>query len=371
MNILKGLLTSLLLFPLSDALTAQLSVQCDQTVEDYVQNQLLGFGVTASNITFNGAPGDQVNLQFGYFQSNGSYVGMGTGLVLSTGDVVGVDFFGDSTYFGTSTTINVTNPQSGDPDLMLIASGTINDQAVLEFDFIPAESLLFLDFIFGSEEYPEYVNSFNDAFGMFLSGPGISGSYSSPSGFPDGSMNIATIPGGTTVSIDNVNNGNGDCFTGGPMGPCMNCDYYQDNCDIENEALDGQTIGLSASAEVVPGELYHIKIAIGDALDASFDSAVLLESNSFRTAGGTVGLTEAILAEEGFIYPNPSSGVIYLAFPDEKVVTHIEVIDVMGRIVFRAQSNDVLDLSQLETGTYSVKVYDSTGNISIHSLLRE
>jgi large repetitive protein len=371
MNILKGLLLSLLLFLLSSVLTAQLSVQSNQTVEDYVENQLLGVGVTASNITFNGAPGDQVNLQFGYFQSNGSYIGMGSGLVLSTGDVVGVTLLGDSVYFGISTTIAVSNPQSGDPDLMSIASGTINDHAVLEFDFIPAESLLFLDFIFGSEEYPEYVNSFNDAFGMFLSGPGISGPYSSPSGFPDGSVNIATIPGGTPVSIDNVNNGNGDCFFGGPMGPCMNCEYYQDNCDIENGALDGQTIGLSASAEVVPGELYHIKIAIGDALDASFDSAVLLESNSFRSAGGTVGLTDSYIVDEGMIYPNPTTGILNLAYPDGKVVTHIEVIDVMGRIAFRSEPSDVLDLSQLESGTYTVKVYDSLGNVTIQSLIRE
>ena len=293
--------------------SAQLDVQSNQTVEWYVQNVLLGSGVTASNITFNGAPASTVNTQCGYFQSNGSYIDLESGMVLSTGAVIGVDWVGDSVMVGTSTTIGVDDQQGGDNDLEQLSGENINDQAILEFDFIPTGDTLRFNYIFGSEEYPEYVNSFNDAFGFFLAGPGITGTYSAPAGFPGGSRNIALIPGTTTpVTIDNVNNGNGDCWLGGPSGPCTNCEYYQDNCDIEDEALDGQTTVLEAFALVQCGQTYHIKLAIGDALDSSFDSAVFLQEGSFQSSLAiSAGLFSSIgPALDGILYENCGFGVM-------------------------------------------------------------
>ncbi|NNC83877.1 MAG: PKD domain-containing protein [Flavobacteriales bacterium] len=293
--------------------SAQLSVESTQTVEWYVQNVLLGSGVTATNITFNGQPADEINLQCGYFQSNGSYMEVESGLVLSTGHVYGVDFGGDSVIVGEQTTINVDNGQGDDPDLEALANDDINDQAILEFDFVPTGDTLRFNYVFGSEEYPEYVNSFNDAFGFFLAGPGISGTYSSPAGFPNGSINIALIPGtNIPVTIDNVNNGNASCFGGGPTGPCTNCEFYIDNCDIEADALDGTTTVLEAFALVQCGETYHIKLAIGDALDSAFDSAVFLEEGSF--ASDLVVSADLFSSigpySDGFLYENCGFGTI-------------------------------------------------------------
>ena len=255
----------------------------DQTVEWYVENVLLGSGVSATNISFNGQPGDEVFVQCGYFQSNGSYMGVESGLVLSTGAVQGDDFAGNPVIVGEETSINVDNGTDGDADLQALANDPINDIAVLEFDFIPTGDTLRFNYIFGSEEYPEYVNSFNDAFGFFLAGPGITGPFTSPAGFPNGSANIALIPGTTTpVTIDNVNDGNFFC-PGPAPGPCSNCEYYVDNCPIADDALDGQTTLLEAFALVQCGEVYHIKLAIGDAVDWSFDSAVFLQEGSFAS----------------------------------------------------------------------------------------
>ena len=65
--------------------------------------------------------------------------------------------------------------------LVLVAIGnspTINDAAVLEFDFIAISDTILFDFVFASDEYLEFVNTaFNDVFGFFLSGPGINGPY--------------------------------------------------------------------------------------------------------------------------------------------------------------------------------------------------
>ncbi|MDA0972505.1 MAG: choice-of-anchor L domain-containing protein [Bacteroidetes bacterium] len=310
---IKFLSIPLLLALLSIDMTAQLQVQSSQTVQWYVENVLLGAGVSASNITFNGQPANQVNLQCGFFQSNGSYMDLESGLVLSTGNVIGVDFFGDSVFVGTSTTISVNNGQGGDNDLETLSNENINDQAILEFDFIPTGDTLRFNYVFGSEEYPEYVNSFNDAFGFFLAGPGISGPFSAPAGFPNGSKNIALIPGtNTPVTIDNVNNGNGDCFFGGPSGPCTNCEFYVDNCDIEDVALDGMTTVLEAFALVQCGQTYHIKLAIGDALDSSFDSAVFLQEGSFQSSLAiSSGLFSSIGPDlDGILYENCGYGVL-------------------------------------------------------------
>lgn len=293
------------------AAAAQLNVEADQTVQWYVENVLLGEGVQASNITFNGAPADQVNLQCGYFESNGSYVELESGMVLSTGHVYGVDFFGDSVFVGSTTTIFVDSPTNGDVDLQTLSDEDIFDQAVLEFDFIPTGDTLRFNYIFGSEEYPEFVNSFNDAFGFFLAGPGITGPFSSPAGFPNGSTNIALVPGTTTpVTIDNVNEGNFNCPGNGTE--CTNCEYYVNNCDIADVALDGTTTVLEAFSLVQCGETYHIKLAIGDALDGSWDSAVFLQEGSFQSSLAiSAGLFSSIGPDlDGILYENCGFGTL-------------------------------------------------------------
>ncbi len=154
-------LTLLFVGLLTISTSGQMTVENDQTVQWYVENILLGEGVSASNITFNGQPADEANIQCGYFISNGSYMELESGLVLSSGGVVGVDWEGNDVIVGEQTSITVDNGVGGDPDLEDISNENINDQAVLEFDFVPTGDTLSFNYIFGSEEYPEYVNSFN------------------------------------------------------------------------------------------------------------------------------------------------------------------------------------------------------------------
>lgn len=86
---------------------------------------------------------------------------------------------------------------------------SINDVAVLEFDFVASSDTLSFDYIFGSSEYFFFENSvFNDEFGFFISGPGIVGPYSSPTDFPNGSVNIAVVTESSPelpITISSVN----------------------------------------------------------------------------------------------------------------------------------------------------------------------
>lgn len=271
---MKRILLAFCLFSIaSTVLRSQLVIDNTQTVEYYVQEVLLGAGVAVSNITFNGQPANTVSMQIGQFDSQNSNVGINSGIVLASGDVnfvvgpnnsSGMTLGDPGTYAGT------------DPDLQALIPGfNINNWAILEFDFIPNGDTLSFNFVFGSEEYLEWVGTaFNDVFGFFLSGPGISGPYSNDA------ENIASIPGtDVAVSINNLNStsysefyvNNGDGFSG------------PENTDEFYNQLDGFTTPLQALAIVQCGASYHIKICIADAGDGILDSAVFLEEGSFTS----------------------------------------------------------------------------------------
>jgi gliding motility-associated-like protein len=255
---------------------AQLQVTPNVPAVSVVQDVLLGPGVTASNITFTGNPS-----QLGTFIGLGCYLGLDSGMVMTTG--AATNALGPNNQSGITT--NFGGP--GDNDLW-VASGSgqaqAYDAAVLQFDFVPTGDSLSFRFVFASDEYLEYLGGgINDVFGFFLSGPGISGPYS------NNAANIALIPGTSIpVTINNVND-------------VSNSGYYINNGDGSNAPYnadaryiqyDGLTTVLTANASVVCGGTYHIKIAICDISDGIVDSGVFLEAGSFQS--NTVELSAQI-----------------------------------------------------------------------------
>ncbi len=277
---MKTLFSLLLCIGCSIGIQAQLVVDETITPEDAVQDILIGDGVEVSNITFSG----DLN-QIGSFDSQNSNLPILEGMVLGTGDVnlaVGPNNSGSFSLGGGNFGVN-------DPDLDQLSTFNTNDAVVLEFDFVSQGDSVKFNYTFGSEEYNEYVcGSVNDAFGFFLSGPGINGP------FADNAINLATIPDtDIPVTINTVNLGvagsNGiesNCSQVSPDWD-QNAAFYVDNennNDPNSTQLDGFTVTLTAAAEVECGETYHIKIAIADAGDTAFDSAVFLEGGSFSTS---------------------------------------------------------------------------------------
>ena len=263
------------------------------TPEELVQNVLVGSGVTISNVEFNySVPlATSVQTMVGFFDGVGTSWALDSGLVIATGNCALAA--GDPTEgntLGNATDNSGVAPDPNDPDLDAIGTATINNEAILEFDFIPEGDSVVFNYIFASEEYNEYVGSaFNDVFGFFISGPGITGPYT------DGAENIALIPGTSTpVAINNVNNGPAG------VGPCTNCPYWVNNPPVagpvEPVEYDAHTTVLQAASSVICGETYHIKICIGDAGDTDWDSAVFLEASSFSSNGISVS-TETVLAD--------------------------------------------------------------------------
>ncbi|MBN8702124.1 MAG: choice-of-anchor L domain-containing protein [Bacteroidetes bacterium] len=233
-----------------------------------IQKYLLGSGVSISNLTYVGNAS-----QLGYFLQNNSNIGLDSGLIMASGDVLNA--VGPNNSSSTSTSY----ARPGETDLNTIASPNLTEDAVkIEFDFIPNSDTLRFEYVFASEEYMEYANSsYNDAFGFFLSGPGISGPYS------NSAVNIALLPNtNTPVTINNVNLIN-------------NPTYYFDNGDGggtgtapdgQTVQYDGFTIPLTAIAVVQCGQTYHIKLALADVGDDSYDSGVFLKAGSFGISSG-------------------------------------------------------------------------------------
>ena len=253
---------------------AQLTTSTVLTPQQLVQNVLIGTGVNASNITYTGSA-DAI----GQFDGTNCNVGIGSGVILTTGTVLNTISggfqegpFGPNDNGGSGT----DNNEPGEPLLATLTGNTSFNAAVLEFDFVPQSDTVKFNFVFGSEEYLEFVNSgVNDAFGFFISGP-------NPGGGTFTDQNIALIPGTTTpVTIDNLN-------------ATVNPQYYIDNGDGNTAPqngsntfiqYDGLTTTLTAISPVICGSTYHIVIAISDIGDGVFDSGVFLEAGSFTSPG--------------------------------------------------------------------------------------
>lgn len=282
LSMIRSYLLALIAASTALVVQGQLAVTNAQTPQQLVQDVLLGGGVTAFNITYNGAanpPAGQPGR--GSFTTANSNLGLAAGVILSTGQVT--DAANPETFFASN-----ANNTGSDADLVALSGQNINDRSVLEFDFIPTGDTLRFRYVFASEEYPDYVcTNFNDAFGFFLSGPGIAGPFSG------GAANIALVPGtNVPVTINTVNSGTPGGFLPSPQ-ICAaadpnwqaNSQYYTNNAGGATVAYGGFTVVLTAFALVQCGETYHIKLAIGDGSDSSFDSAVFLEAGSFTSTG--------------------------------------------------------------------------------------
>ncbi|MCX6181095.1 MAG: choice-of-anchor L domain-containing protein [Bacteroidetes bacterium] len=245
------------------ALCAQAQLQTGQgDPSALVRTILLCPQIQVSNLKFTGD-----NSMLGSFNSTKANVGLKAGIMLSSGDIKNAVGPNNTKSSGMSMGL------PGDGDLDAISSPT-HDAAVLEFDFVAVTDSVVINYVFASEEYLEFVNSgFNDVFGFFISGPGISGPYS------NNSKNIALTPGTSTPTsvntINNIKNSNLyiDNGTGDPGTP-----QFTNNQVIQ---FDGFTRPLAAKCAVTPGLKYHMKIAIADVSDGIYDSAVFLEGGSF------------------------------------------------------------------------------------------
>ncbi len=224
-------------------------------------NNLFGPGVTISNLVVNcGGAG-----QYGTFSATASTnLGLTNGILLTTGSIGNA--VGPNNSASATTNIGST---ANDACVNSITGGSQFDPCIINFDIVPSCDTFNVSYVFGSEEYNEFVNAgFNDAFGFFINGP-------KPGGGTYSCYNVARIPGtATPVTIDNVNNGS-------------NSGYYRDNTSSSSPSYtsiqyDGLTVPLVAVIPVVACSSYHMELAVVDIGDGNYDSGVFLEYQGLR-----------------------------------------------------------------------------------------
>jgi hypothetical protein len=262
-------------------------------------NAFVGAGLTVSNVQLNCGP-DTVTGAYGTFNGTSSNVGLANGIILSSGSATNAIGPNNSTFLGTN-----WGTTSADPQLTAIEPLATNDLCILEFDIVPHCSSVQIRFVFGSEEYPEFVNGgYNDAFGFFVTGPD---SNCVPGFFNN--TNVAVLPNGTPASIDNINDGYSALCTSPLPGPCMNCAYYVDNCTGTTVQYDGFTTAIIVNLAVCPCATYHWKFAIADAGDGAYDSGVLIDYlNCAAPFTYNVSTTQASCSCDGTATVNVTSG---------------------------------------------------------------
>ncbi len=213
----------------------------------------------------------------GEFSGGTGIIGIEEGVILSSGQVEDVEGPNESP----STTTNFGTP--GDDDLDDLIDQSTFDAAILEFDFTVPDGTdtVFFDYVFGSEEYNEYVGAtFNDVFALWVNG-----------------VNAATVPDpdnpGDTLpaAINHINHGyddfdpvNPDLFINND--PFDGDDVVHDPLDPgdapfkDDTEMDGFTVPLVAEGTVESGTPNTMRLAIADVGDALWDSWVLIEGGS-------------------------------------------------------------------------------------------
>jgi len=247
-----------------------------------VVNAMVGGGLTVSNATIT-CPSNA----YGTFTNGATTnIGIPSGIVLTTGNVNTLNGSG-GTFWSANNGTTCNDAQLG--SLEPLAD---YDCCILEFDVVPSCTTLRIRFVFGSEEYPEWVSAgYNDAFGFFVTGQ-------NPSGGNYNNTNVATLPNNTTiVSIDNVNAN-------------TNSAYYVNNSTGTSSVLDAFTTVLTRDVAVTPCQTYHFKLAIADAGDPIFDSGVFIDFlDCINSVTATTTVTAASCAgNDGTATANVSAG---------------------------------------------------------------
>ncbi len=184
-----------------------------------------------------------------------------SGVILSTGQAQAITNSSapwwnpfDSNQSSSTTTSN--NGPNNNPDFNQAAGTRSYDASFLDVDFVPTGNLLTMQFVFSSEEYPEYQSSqYQDFVGVWINGVQVE------LGIGDGDIDPRNL---------NANS---------------NQNLYVDNTgDQYNTEMDGFTLTLTLTMPVVAGQVNSIRIGVADVLDSNYDSNLLVAAESVQTS---------------------------------------------------------------------------------------
>jgi hypothetical protein len=216
---------------------------------------IFGQGITILSASYSGQS-NQVGIYTGALTTMPGVAPSDSGLILSTGRVDDVTQPSGDANIGESTSTDYGQP--GDAMLGLVSGQQTYDAAVFSASFIPTGDTLTMQIVWSSEEYLEFVNKgFNDAFAVWVN-----------------SVPAALTIGTGDITVNNINTGSNE-------------NLYINNAAATNSyntEMDGFTVTLTLKASVIPGQSNTLRLAIADAGDGIYDSAVMVAANSVQVA---------------------------------------------------------------------------------------
>ncbi|MDG1530885.1 MAG: choice-of-anchor L domain-containing protein [Paracoccaceae bacterium] len=235
------------------ATATELTIDTGATAMEMAE-AIFGDGITVQTATYTGAA-TASGIFSGADTSSPGVAPSDTGVILSTGNVNSFANNSGTTNTNTSTGTSGFNGTAGDADLTALSGSTTSDAAIIEATFLSTGNVLTLDFMFGSEEFPEFFADYNDAIGVWVNG-----------------VQATVTIGDGTASVANIN---GD----------LTSNLYVDNtADQFNTEMDGFTVTLSFVANVITTGVNTIKIGVADGGDSGYDTNLLIAGDSAQTA---------------------------------------------------------------------------------------
>ncbi len=292
---------------------------------------IFGDGVTVVDASYSGSWYSSGIYSGGDTTSPGVTPG-DTGVILSTG--VARDFTNSS---GSSNQDNNTSTntggQNGNSGFNAIAGAYTYDASYIDVDFIPTGDTMTIEFVFSSDEYPEYSASiYNDVVGVWINGQHVP----------------LSVANGNATAVGSVNQNE-------------NVNLYVDNTnDDYNTEMDGFTVTMTLTIPVTAGEVNSIRIGIADVADSNYDSNLLIAGDSIQTT---------LVAEQDdiSIYADGTQTLDVLANDHNATGGTLEITHVNG-IAVVAGDSVTLSTGQVVTlnadGTFSIETDDDDDTVS-------
>lgn len=288
----------------------------------------------------------------GYFENENPSFPIETGIILMTGDVLDAPgpagiAQADDGWPGDQQLLNYIQSLGFDPDIT-----SYHDATIMEFDFTPVTDSVSFNFVFASNEYGEFQCDYSDAFAFFLENQ-TTGNVS----------NLALVPntsGEIPISVTTIRDGlhNLEC---GSVNPEFFENFYGDSgFPVAESPINffGHTVLMQAWSNVIPGTTYRMKLVIADRNDSLYNSAVLIEGESFFL--GDVDLGEDLSTPNGTARCEGESYVIdsQLTSIPEGATISWQYEDPPGSGVFVpfVPAEEAPTLVVTETGTYRLVV---------------
>ncbi|SHH65767.1 Hint domain-containing protein [Marivita hallyeonensis] len=305
---------------------------------------IFGDGVTVVNASYTGDNRSSAIYENGDALAPGVTPG-DTGVILSTGRATRFTQSGGDPNRSASTTSGSNGPNNN-ADFNAAAGASTFDASFLDVDFIPDADTMTMRFVFSSEEYPEFTNSvYQDFVGVWVNG-----------------QQVNILPGNGDIDPANLND-------------TQNSNLFIDNMgDDYNTEMDGFTVTLTLTMNVIPDQVNSIRIGIADVVDSSYDSNLLIAGDSIQT-------TLVAQADTVSLFTNTTKTLDVLAndinnTAGSLVITHINGIAVTAGDSVTLNTGQTVTLNadgtlsvtsdgDFETVNFTYEVESSSGGVDV------